>query len=89
MVDDVLAAEEIRQFHDVIDVVAILNVVGLVYHADVVEDVVLPYHELKQNDPHGPNVRLVRLMRVMQDRFQRHVGLRPDLIPTDDLQALR
>lgn len=59
MVDDILAAEEIGQFDNVIDVVAIFHVVGLVYHADVVEDVVLSDDELKEDDPHGPNVRLV------------------------------
>ncbi len=65
LIDDILAAEEIGQFNNVVDVVAILDVVGLVYHTDVVEDVVLTDYELQQDYSYRPNVRLVGLVRVM------------------------
>jgi hypothetical protein len=84
-----LAAEEVGEFDDVVDVVAVLDVVGFVDHADVVEDVVLADDELQQDDAHGPDVRLVGLVRVVQDGLQGHVGLRPDLVTADYLQALR
>ena len=88
LVDDVLAAEEVGQFDDVVDVVAVLDVVGLVYHPHVVEDVVLPHHELQQDHPHRPDVRLVRLVRVVQDRLKRHVGLSADFVAADDFEAV-
>lgn len=69
MVDDFLASEEVGKFDDVIDVVAVLDVVGFVDHAHVVEDVVLADHELQQDDSHWPDVRLVGLVRVVQDRL--------------------
>jgi hypothetical protein len=89
LVDHLLASEEVGQLYDVVDVVAILDVVGFVDHPHVVEDVVLPDHELKQDDSHRPYVRLVRLLGVVQDRFEGHVRLGSDLVATNDAKTIR
>jgi hypothetical protein len=56
LVDDLLAAKEICKLNDVVDVVTVFDVVGLVYHADVVKDVVLADHELEENDANWPDI---------------------------------
>ena len=62
LIDDFLAAEEVGQLNDIVDVVAIFNIVGFVDHPDVVEDVVLSDNELEEDDPDWPYVRLIRLL---------------------------
>ena len=69
MVDHLLAAKEVGQLDDVVDVVAVLDVIWFVYHTHVVEDVVFAHHELEEDDSNGPDVRLVGLLGVVQDRF--------------------
>jgi Tfp pilus assembly major pilin PilA len=59
LIDNFLASKEISKFNDVVYVVAILDIVGFVYHTYVVEDVVFTHHELKQDDTHWPDVGLV------------------------------
>ena len=83
-----LVAKEIGQLHNVVDVVTVLDVVRLVNHAHVVENVVLSGHELQQNHPHRPYVGLVRLVRVVQYRLQWHVSFSSDLVAPNYLQAV-
>lgn len=87
MVND-LVAEKVSQLHDIVDVVTVFYVVGFVDHTHVVEDVVLSCHELQQNHANRPNVRLVRLMGMVQNRLQRHVRLCSDLISANNLQTI-
>lgn len=42
-----LIPEKVSQLHDVVYVVTVLYVVWLVYHPDIVENVVLSCHELE------------------------------------------
>lgn len=51
-----LAAKEISQFHNVVDVVTVLYVVRLIYHSHVVENVVFSCHKLQQDHSNRPNV---------------------------------
>ena len=62
LVNDFLAAKEVGKLNDIVDVVAIFNIVGFVDHPDVVEDVVLSDNELEEDDPDWPYVRLIRLL---------------------------
>mgnify|MGYP006957549459 FL=1 len=70
---DHLTAEEVGQFQDVVDVVKTLDVGWLVYHADVVEDVVFARHELEEDNSDWPQVRLVALVLMVHNRLQRHI----------------
>lgn len=53
----------------------------------MVEDVVLPEHELEEDDSHWPDVGFVGLVRVVENGLDGHVGLGSDFIAAHDLQA--
>ncbi len=53
----------------------------------MVEDIVLLEDELKHNDPDCPNIGLVVLVAVPQQRLDRHIALCSDLVPTDVVQS--
>lgn len=85
---DNFATKEVGELQDVVDVVEGLDVCWLVHHADVIEDVVLPSHKLEENNSHGPQIRLVVLMLVVDDGLEGHVSLGPDLVLADDFEAV-
>lgn len=62
-------SKEVCQLNDIVDIVTVLYVVGFVDHSHVVENVVFSGHELQQYHSNWPNVRLVRLVGVMQNWF--------------------
>lgn len=49
-------------------------------HLNTVEYVILSCNKLKKNDSNWPNIGLICLLVMMKYRFNRHVGLSPDFI---------
>jgi hypothetical protein len=64
---DNLRAEEVSQLQNVVDVVEGLDVGWLIHHPHVVEDVVLPGHELQEYYADWPQIGLVVLVLVVHD----------------------
>ena len=46
MVDDLLTTKEVGQLNNIVDIVAVLYIVRLVYHPNIVENVVFSDHKL-------------------------------------------
>lgn len=53
---DNFISEKVSQLHNVVYVVTVFNVVWLVDHSHVVENIVFTGNELEQYDAHWPNV---------------------------------
>lgn len=66
---DDFVSKEVCQLNDVVYIVTVFYIVGFVNHSDVVENVVFSGHKLEQYHSNWPNVGLVRLVSVMQNRF--------------------
>lgn len=74
---------------DIVDEVGIPHTIGLVYHTHIVKDIVLAGYELEKDHAYGPDVRVIGLILVVQDRLDGHIRLCADLVVADCFQTLR
>jgi len=84
-----LTPEKVGKLDDVIDVVAVFHIVGLIDHSDIIEDIVFSDYELKKNDSHRPNIRLIGLLGMMKNRLQGHICLCSNFIAAYNFQTVR
>lgn len=82
-----MISEERSQLDDVINEVGVSHSRWLVDHAHVVEDVVLSCDELQQDDSDWPNVGVVGLQFVVQNRLDWHVSFSSDFVVADRFQT--